>query len=322
MNFPRPSNYSGDSNHNHVEDDNTTEEDARSYPIGEVVDEVDENKNSMKNCCTLFIGDIARFCTENEVRNLFSEVGKVENIDLKKKNGIIIGYGFVHMKENIGAVRAIKQLNGRVLCGRPIKIGWGVHNYEGNNKFDESCSTMSKKEAIFNSRNSLFVRFIASKLGSTVTEVVLAEVFSGFGDLIDCAIKSSNFNNRTGLQSGFGFVHFSEDIKDVESVLQILQSRRQINTERVAYTFEPSNNFLRLVATLELDMRATGLPLPISPSPIPHTPVFAFKSPQYYCMHTNMVEGYFCNPMPQLQPQPQSAFLPQIVCYVLFYALG
>lgn len=193
---------------------------------------------------TLFIGDVARFCSENEVKIFFKEAGEVEKIDLKKKSGVNIGYGFVRMKKHSDAVLAISRLRGRVLCGRPINIGWGIHNYWDSN--------YGFKGTKFNSRNSLFVRFTSSEVGKLVTEVVLAEVFSKFGEFVDCAIKSSNVNKFTGLQKGFGFVHFSESPEDIKSILQFLQSHKKIEVDCVNYSCEPSRNFLGMLESLDI----------------------------------------------------------------------
>lgn len=125
--------------------------------------------SNLNDACTLFIGDIARFCSENEVRSLLAEAGEVENINLKKKAGVNLGYGFVRMKEKKDAVSAIRKLNGRVLCGRPIKIGWGVHNHVRSNVEDGNYDVgISRKDTKFNSRNSLFVKFTSSKVRSNI----------------------------------------------------------------------------------------------------------------------------------------------------------
>ena len=72
---------------------------------------------------TLFVGDLSIFCTENDIREAFGVYGELLEVKIirceeTKKN---LSYGFVKFAETDSALRAIDELNGTVLCGRPLR---------------------------------------------------------------------------------------------------------------------------------------------------------------------------------------------------------
>eukprot|EP01083_Nonionella_stella_P298957 1014541_1 len=75
---------------------------------------------------SLFVGDLARCVTEDQIRSAFSQCGKVENVDIKrdKITGNNLGYGFVQYHTRLQAERAKRELEGTAVGGRRIRIGW------------------------------------------------------------------------------------------------------------------------------------------------------------------------------------------------------
>jgi heterogeneous nuclear ribonucleoprotein A1/A3 len=72
---------------------------------------------------TLFVGDLSIFCTEEDIRELFSTYGELLEVKIirceeTKKN---LSYGFVKYADTEAAVKAIDELNGTMLCGRPMR---------------------------------------------------------------------------------------------------------------------------------------------------------------------------------------------------------
>lgn len=75
------------------------------------------------NQYTLFVGDLSIFCTEEDVREVFAPLGELLEVKIirceeTKKN---LSYGFVKYADPDAAVKAIDQLNGTMLCGRPMR---------------------------------------------------------------------------------------------------------------------------------------------------------------------------------------------------------
>ena len=111
--------------------------------------------SSTENNC-LFIGDLGRFCTEDELCQVFSTYGTVIEVQIKKskKDGTSLGYGFVTMVNQEEAGVAMDNLNGMFLSGRPMRIRWGVH--KADTSMMELKSYEDDKETGI---NSVYVRY-------------------------------------------------------------------------------------------------------------------------------------------------------------------
>ena len=71
----------------------------------------------------IYVGNLPFTATEAEVRTLFSEHGTVESVSLPtdRETGRPRGFGFVEMSQ-ADAARAIQNLNGKELGGRPLRV--------------------------------------------------------------------------------------------------------------------------------------------------------------------------------------------------------
>ena len=72
----------------------------------------------------IYVGNLAYNVTEDELKTLFGEHGKVTNVNLIKDkfSGDSKGFGFVDMEVQSEAEHAIKQLNGHEMSGRTITV--------------------------------------------------------------------------------------------------------------------------------------------------------------------------------------------------------
>ena len=71
----------------------------------------------------IYVGNLPFSASENEIRELFSQHGTVESVSLitDRETGRPRGFGFVEMAR-ADATRAIQNLNGRELGGRPLRV--------------------------------------------------------------------------------------------------------------------------------------------------------------------------------------------------------
>src|SRR5689334_8109513 len=72
----------------------------------------------------LFVGNLAYSVTEDELRDLFAQVGGCDSVSivLDRDTGQSRGFGFVTMTGADAAERAKKQLDGADLKGRRVRI--------------------------------------------------------------------------------------------------------------------------------------------------------------------------------------------------------
>ncbi len=72
----------------------------------------------------LYVGNLAFSTTEDELRNVFEQHGKVEsvNVIMDRDTGRSRGFGFVEMDDASAADAAMRALDGSDLGGRNLKV--------------------------------------------------------------------------------------------------------------------------------------------------------------------------------------------------------
>ena len=75
----------------------------------------------MKN---LFVGNLPFTATEDELRDLFSAFGEVQQVRIMtdRDTGKSRGFAFVEMTDDAAAAKAVTDLNGKELGGRALTI--------------------------------------------------------------------------------------------------------------------------------------------------------------------------------------------------------
>ncbi|XP_061036608.1 probable RNA-binding protein 23 isoform X4 [Eubalaena glacialis] len=81
----------------------------------------------------LFVGSLHFNITEDMLRGIFEPFGKIDNIVLMKDSdtGRSKGYGFITFSDSECARRALEQLNGFELAGRPMRVGHVTERLDG-----------------------------------------------------------------------------------------------------------------------------------------------------------------------------------------------
>jgi RNA recognition motif-containing protein len=72
----------------------------------------------------LYVGNLAWTVTDQDLHDAFSEAGDVESsqVIMDRATNRSRGFGFVEMATDEAAEGAIKNLNGREIKGRPIRV--------------------------------------------------------------------------------------------------------------------------------------------------------------------------------------------------------
>jgi RNA recognition motif-containing protein len=81
----------------------------------------------------IYVGNLPRNVTEDEVLSLFASLGKVDSVNIikDKYSGQPKGFGFVEMPSAEEAKAAISQLNGKELKGQTINVNEARPRTEG-----------------------------------------------------------------------------------------------------------------------------------------------------------------------------------------------
>lgn len=112
-------------------------------PIIVQVSQAEKNRlaamaSNLQRCNTgpmrLYVGSLHFNITEEMLTGIFEPFGKIEHIQLLREpdTGRSKGYGFITFVDAECARRALEQLNGFELAGRPMKVGLVTDRADGN----------------------------------------------------------------------------------------------------------------------------------------------------------------------------------------------
>ena len=74
----------------------------------------------------IYVGNLDHAVTEQEIQEMFESVGPVVSVTVPKDylSGENRGYAFVRMSESASSAAAFAEVNGKLLRGRPLRLGW------------------------------------------------------------------------------------------------------------------------------------------------------------------------------------------------------
>lgn len=83
-------------------------------------------RNGATGPMSLYVGSLHFNITEDMLRGIFEPFGRVDKIELSRdpETNRSKGYGFIHFREADDAKKALEQLNGFELAGRPMKVNY------------------------------------------------------------------------------------------------------------------------------------------------------------------------------------------------------
>ncbi|NRA04134.1 MAG: RNA-binding protein [Myxococcales bacterium] len=72
----------------------------------------------------LYVGNLPWSTTEADLQGMFTEYGKVASaaVITDRETGRSRGFGFVELEDDAEAARAISDLNGKDMEGRPLRV--------------------------------------------------------------------------------------------------------------------------------------------------------------------------------------------------------
>lgn len=153
--------------------------------------------SDVDNLCTLFLGDLSYFCTEDDLKKLFGHYGKPNNVRVRRgPNGDSLMHAFLTLDSPENAQNAIKSLDGQMYMGRHIRVQLST----------EGQTSLLKSDNII----QVHVSFISKQTKNKVNEEILRSIFLRFGNIVDVTIKKHAIAYKQSKQSGYGFVYFND----------------------------------------------------------------------------------------------------------------
>ena len=111
---------------------------------------------------TIFVGDLSRFCSDEDITSLFLPYGRVLETKIMRNpvTGISLGYGFLIMGSAESATLAMQCLHGIQLRGRPLRVKWAGRNIKNELAASYPART-ARDPSVETVINSVHVRFQA-----------------------------------------------------------------------------------------------------------------------------------------------------------------
>ncbi|KAK7243618.1 hypothetical protein RIF29_38424 [Crotalaria pallida] len=157
----------------------------------------------------LYVGNIPRTVTNDELANIVEEHGAVEKAEVMydKYSGRSRRFGFVTMKTVEDANAVIEKLNGTKIGEREVK----VNITEKPLQTVDLPSLQSEESEFIDSPHKVYV----GNLAKSVTSDSLKNFFSEKGKVLSAKVSRVPGTSKS---TGFGFVTFSSD-EDVEAAI-------------------------------------------------------------------------------------------------------
>ncbi|KAK8939820.1 Polyadenylate-binding protein 2 [Platanthera guangdongensis] len=138
---------------------------------------------------SLYVGDLEKSVTEEQLFDLFNQVGSVISVrvcrDLIRR--VSLGYGYVNYHTPQEANRALEFLNFSPLNGKSIRV-----------MFSQRDPT---------NRRSGYANIFIKNLDPAIDNKSLQDIFISFGPVLSCKVASDS----NGQSKGYGFVQFENE---------------------------------------------------------------------------------------------------------------
>ncbi|XP_050169696.1 polyadenylate-binding protein 1-like [Myiozetetes cayanensis] len=217
---------------------------------------------------------------DDRLREIFSRFGKTLSVKvMMDSTGRSKGFGFVNFEKHEEAQKAVADMNGKEINGRPVYVG------RAQKRLERQSELKRRFEQIRQERVSRYqgVNLYVKNLDDGIDDEKLRKEFSPYG-----TITSAKVMTEGGHSKGFGFVCFSSPEEATKAVTEM--NGRIISTKPLYVALAQRKEERKAILTNQYMQRLATM------RALPGPLLGSFQTPA----------GYFLPPIPQ--PQARAAF--------------
>lgn len=187
----------------------------------------------------IYIKNLDKEIDNKSLHDTFSVFGNILSCKVVlNEKGESKGFGFVHFETREAAEEAIRRVNGMLLNGTKVFVGFHINRKERFSLFEEQ-------------RNN-FTNVFIKNLDESIDEAQLKKIFEAYGEIQSASIQ----RDESGKSRGFGFVNFTRTEDAVNAVAKLNESEikeKKIYAGRAQKRFERQEELRRQFEALKLE---------------------------------------------------------------------
>ena len=172
----------------------------------EIVLSVQQDKRDLDPAANLFVRNLDRTVTQQQLFKTFSEFGLIHSAFLKTlPDGTSAGFAFVQFDKSADAQRAIASMHDKEVAGKKIEVM--IHQRK------------DQREAT--AQNFIFTNLFVKGLPAGSDDAKLAQMFSSFGKIQNCKVSRDRTSNEL---LDYGYVNF-ENHQDAAAAIEAMNKK-------------------------------------------------------------------------------------------------
>ncbi|CCD24598.1 Nsr1p NDAI_0D02840 [Naumovozyma dairenensis CBS 421] len=193
-------------------DSESSDKKRKSEDVEEEESESKKQKTSGGEPATIFVGRLSWSIDDEWLKKEFEHIGGVVGARVIYERGTdrSRGYGYVDFEDKSYAEKAIQEMQGKEIDGRPINVDMSTSKPAGGNDRAKKFGDVPSEPS-----DTLFL----GNLSFNADKDNIYETFSKYGEIISVRIPT---HPETEQPKGFGYVQFS-NIEDAKKALEGLQ---------------------------------------------------------------------------------------------------
>jgi len=209
----------------------------------------------------IFVGDLSPEIDDQALHNAFLPFGSISDARVMRdpNTNRSRGYGFVAFRRKEDAERAMSEMNGEWLGGRPIRCNWANQK----SKLPDTGDYIS----VSNQTSQLNTTVYIGNLAPETSEAILRTIFQDYGTIEEIKMQTDK---------GFGFVRYTQHDSAARAIVAINGRMICSKAVRCSWGKEPSPSIFANIPT--------GVPHPAINTAYTQNTVYTpyYSQPSYY----------------------------------------